>query len=165
MKQKRFFWNSLLFLWSITGNLIYGSSAFSKSSLNIWKFFVHVLLKPNLENFKHYFASVWDECNCVVDWTFFGIAFFGIAMKTGLFQSCGQCGVFHISKGCSYFLISIWGWMTGKRKKKVKEEKNCFEKCEKGKASFISKMKRHRNWGKKVWGGCWRTVFYDLIFY
>ena len=40
------------------GNLISGSSAFSKSSLNIWKFTVHVLLKPSLENFEHYFASV-----------------------------------------------------------------------------------------------------------
>ena len=41
------------------GNLISGSSAFSKSSLNIWKFTVHVLLKPGLENFEHYFARVW----------------------------------------------------------------------------------------------------------
>ena len=57
------------------GNLISGSSAFSKSSLNIWKFTVHVLLKARLENFEHYFASVWDECNCGVVWTFFGIAF------------------------------------------------------------------------------------------
>ena len=40
------------------GNLISGTSAFSKSSLNIWKFTVHVLLKPGLENFEHYFASV-----------------------------------------------------------------------------------------------------------
>ena len=40
------------------GNLISGSFAFSKSSLNIWKFMVHVLLKPGLENFEHYFASV-----------------------------------------------------------------------------------------------------------
>ena len=40
------------------GNLISGSSAFSKSSLNIWKFMVHVLLKPGLENFEHYFASM-----------------------------------------------------------------------------------------------------------
>ena len=39
-------------------NLISGSSAFSKSSLNIWKFMVHVLLKPGLDNFEHYFASV-----------------------------------------------------------------------------------------------------------
>ena len=57
------------------GNLIAGSSAFSKSSLNIWELTVHVLLKPGLENFEHYFTSVWDECNCAVVWTFFGIAF------------------------------------------------------------------------------------------
>ena len=48
------------------GNLISGSSAFSKYSLNIWKFMVHVLMKPGSENFEHYFTSVWDECNCVV---------------------------------------------------------------------------------------------------
>ena len=40
------------------GNLISDSSAFSKSSLNIWKFTVHILLKPGLENFEHYFTSV-----------------------------------------------------------------------------------------------------------
>ena len=57
------------------GNLTSGSSAFSKTSLNIWKFKVHVLLKPGLENFEHYFTSVWDECNCVVVWAFFEIAF------------------------------------------------------------------------------------------
>ena len=57
------------------GNLISGSSAFSKSSLNIWKFMVHVWLKPGFENFEHYFASVWDECNCAVVWWLFGIAF------------------------------------------------------------------------------------------
>ena len=45
-------------------NLISGSSAFSKSSLNICKFTVHVLFKPGLENFEHYFATIWDECNC-----------------------------------------------------------------------------------------------------
>ena len=49
--------------------------SFSKSSLNIGKFTVHILLKPGLENFEPYFASVWDECNCVVVWAFFGIAF------------------------------------------------------------------------------------------
>ena len=67
------------------GNLISGSSAFSKSRLNIWKFMVHVLLKHGLENFKHYFASVWDECNCALVWAFFGIAF-GIGMKTDFFH-------------------------------------------------------------------------------
>ena len=43
------------------GNWISGSSALSKNSLNIWKFMVHVLLKPGLENFEHYFASMWDN--------------------------------------------------------------------------------------------------------
>ena len=57
------------------GNLISGSTAFSKSSLNIWKFTVHILLKPGSENFEHYFTSVWDECYCAVVWAFFGIAF------------------------------------------------------------------------------------------
>ena len=57
------------------GNLIFDSSAFSKSSLYIWKFMVHILLKPGLENFEHYFGSMWDECNCAVVWAFFGIAF------------------------------------------------------------------------------------------
>ena len=42
------------------GSLISGSTAFSKYNLNIWKSSVHVLLKPGLENFEHYFASVWD---------------------------------------------------------------------------------------------------------
>ena len=46
------------------GNLISGSSAFTKSSLNMWKFTVHILLKPGLENFEHYFASMRDECDC-----------------------------------------------------------------------------------------------------
>ena len=57
------------------GNLISGSFAFSKSSLNVWKFTVHVLLRPGLENFEHYFTSMWDECNCAVVWALFGIAF------------------------------------------------------------------------------------------
>ena len=66
------FFNDLAYV----GNLISGSSAFSKSSLNIWKFIVHALLKPCLENFEYYFASMWNECNCAVVWTFFGIALF-----------------------------------------------------------------------------------------
>ena len=67
------------------GNLISGSSAFSKSSLNIWKFSVHVLLKPGLENFEHYFVSVRDKCNLLA------LPVFGIGMKTDLFQYCGHC--------------------------------------------------------------------------
>ena len=55
------------------GNLISGSSAFSNVGLNIWKILVNVLLKPCLENFEHYFPSMWDERSCEV--VFFGIAF------------------------------------------------------------------------------------------
>ena len=48
------------------GNLISGSSAVSKTSLNIWKFMVYLLLKHSLENFEHYFTSMLDEWNCTV---------------------------------------------------------------------------------------------------
>ena len=48
------------------GNLVSDSSALSKTNLNIWKFTVHILLKPGLGNFELYFTSMWDECNCVV---------------------------------------------------------------------------------------------------
>ena len=94
-------------------NLTSGSLAFSKTNLNIWKFTIHVLLKPDLENFEHYFTSVWDEYNCAAVWAFFGIAFFGIGMKTDLFQSCGHCWVFRICwhVECSAFTASsfrIW---------------------------------------------------------
>ena len=57
------------------GNLTLGYSDFSKSILNIWMFTVYVLFKHGLENFEHYFAIVWDECNCAIVWAFFGIAF------------------------------------------------------------------------------------------
>ena len=74
----------LLFVWSSgCWQIDLCSSAFSKSSLNIWKFLVHILLKPNFENFEHYFASMWNECNYAVVWAFefFAIAFFGTGMK------------------------------------------------------------------------------------
>ena len=102
------------------GNLICGSSAFSKSSSNIWneKFLFHILLKPGLENFEHCIASVWDDCNCAVVSVFFGISFFGTEMKTELFQSCGHCYVFQISwhVECSTFTalsFRIWNSSTG----------------------------------------------------
>ena len=56
------------------GNLISGYSAFSKTSLYISKFSVHILLKPSLKVFEYYLASMWNECNYVVVWTVFGIA-------------------------------------------------------------------------------------------
>ena len=95
------------------GNLFFGSSVFSKTSLNIWKFMVHVLLKPGLENFEHYFASEWDECNCAVVCAFFGIAFLWDWNEnwpfSWVFQIC-----WHIE--CSTFTASsfrIWNSSTG----------------------------------------------------
>ena len=55
-------------------NLISGFAAFSESSLCIWKFLVHILFKPSLKDFERYLASMWNECNCMAVWTFFGIA-------------------------------------------------------------------------------------------
>ena len=57
------------------GNLISGSSAFCKPSLSIWKFSVHILVKPSFKDFEHNFPNMWNECNCMVVWLFFGIAF------------------------------------------------------------------------------------------
>ena len=106
-----------MFLWTYiffydpmgVGNLIFDSSAFSKSSLNTWKLLVHILLKPGLENFENNFASIWDKYNCAVQlnilWHCF---FFGIGMKPDLSQSCGHCWAFqtcwHIK--CSTFTAS-----------------------------------------------------------
>ena len=100
------------------GNLISGSSAFSKTSLNIWKFTVHALLKPGLENFEHYFASVWDEHNCAVIWTFFGIALFWDWNENWPFPVLGHWWVFQIRWHieCSTFTASsfgIWNSSTG----------------------------------------------------
>ena len=65
------------------GYLISGSAAFSKTTFNIWKFTVHVLLKPGLENFELYFTSMWDDCKCVVFWAFFGLSFLWDWMTSG----------------------------------------------------------------------------------
>ena len=98
--------------------LISGSSVFSKFSLYIWKFLVHAVLKPDLENFEHYFASVWDECNCVVVWTFSSIAFLWYWNEKWPFPACDHCWVFqlcwHIE--CSTLTASsfrIWNSLTG----------------------------------------------------
>ena len=78
------------------GSLISGSSAFSKSSLNIWKFMFHVLLKPGLKDFEYYFVSVWMSAIVRYFEHSLALPFFGIGMKTDLFQSCGHCWVFWI---------------------------------------------------------------------
>ena len=58
------------------GNLI-SSSSFSKSNLNIWKFFVCIMLKPSMQDFKHDLPSMGDECNCPMASTFFTTTLFG----------------------------------------------------------------------------------------
>ena len=63
------------------GNLISGSSVFSKSSLYIWKFSVYTLLKHSLNNFEYYIASMWNKWNSEVVWTFFGIVQNTVAAK------------------------------------------------------------------------------------
>ena len=114
-----FFWNSRFFDDPADiGNLISGSSAFSKTSLSIWKFTLHILLKPGLENFEHYFTSMWDEWNCALVWAFFGIAFLRDWNENSLFQSCGHCWIFQIYWyiECSAFTASsfrIWNSSTG----------------------------------------------------
>ena len=96
--EEMFFCDFLLFYDPVVvSNLISGSSAFSKSNLNIWKFTVHVLLKPGWENFKHYFASVWHECNCAVVWAFFGIAFLWDWNENWPFESWSHCWVFQFA--------------------------------------------------------------------
>ena len=98
------------------GNLISGSSAFSKTSLNIWKFTVHVLLKPGLENFEHYFTSMWDEYNCAVVWAFFGIVFLWDWNENWPFS--GHCCIFQICwhiecNTCTASSFRIWKSSTG----------------------------------------------------
>ena len=93
-----FFRNFLVFSYDPTdfGNLTSGSFAFSKSSLNIWKFLVHVLLKPSLENFEHSFTSLWDECICAEVWIFFGVALLCDWNENGLFSVLWPLWVFQI---------------------------------------------------------------------
>ena len=59
------------------GNLISGSPAFSKPSLDVWKFLVRIMLKPSKQDFKHDLTSMEDECNCPMVSTFFGTTLFG----------------------------------------------------------------------------------------
>ena len=114
-----FFWNFLAFstiqqmlaTWSLV------PLPLLDSSLYIWKFSVQELLKPSLKYFKHNLTiyilyitltCMWNERNCEVVWIFCGIAFFGIEMKTDLFQSWGHWWVFQICWHieCSTFTAS-----------------------------------------------------------
>ena len=78
------------------GNLISRSSAFSKSSLYIWTFSIHILLKPSLKDFEHYLAGMYNECNCAEVWTFFGIDLLWDWNENWPFPTCRHCWVFQI---------------------------------------------------------------------
>ena len=114
------FWNSLAFLmvqqilaiWSLVPLPFLNPAWTSRSS---WFMYCWSLAWRILDIF---FASVWDEFNCVVVWTFFCMPFFGIGMKTDLFQFCGHCWVFQICWHieCNSFIASsfrIWNSSTG----------------------------------------------------
>ena len=94
MKQNSLEFPCFLYDSMNASNLISGSSA--SSSLCIWKFLVHVLLKPSLKDLEHNLASIWNVYNCMAVWTFLALPFFGIRIKTDLFQVCGHCWVFQI---------------------------------------------------------------------
>ena len=113
-----FFWNSLAFsmiqrmlpIWSLVP-LPFLKPAWTSGSFQfIYRWSVA------WKNLKHYFPSMWNECNCVVVWTFFGIAF-GIGIKTDLFQSCVHCWVFQICwhiecSTCTASSFRIWNSST-----------------------------------------------------
>ena len=105
--------------WTNVGNLISDSSAFSKPSLYIKKFSVHILLKPNLKDFEHNLAGLQNECSCMILWIFFDTAvLWDWNGNTDLFQSCGHCWVFQTfwHTACSTFTTSsfrIWNSSVG----------------------------------------------------
>ena len=105
------------------GNLISNSSALSKSSLNIWKFLAHILLETNLKDFKHYFGSVGNECNCAIVWAFFGIAFLWDRNENWPFPVLWPLLSFPN-------LLAYWVHMVEdslkKKKTKKKTQKNCW---------------------------------------
>ena len=100
------------------GGMVSGSSAFSKSSVYIWKFSVQVLLKMSLKDFEHYLASMWNEHNWQQSEHSLALSFFGTGMKTDLFQSYVHCWVFQICwhTECSTLIASsfrIWNSSAG----------------------------------------------------
>ena len=106
-----FFWNSLAF--SMIQRMLGIWSLVLLPFVNpvcTWKFSVHILLKPSLKDFEHYLDSMWNECNCAVFEHSLTLPFFGIGMKTDLFQSCGHCWVFQISWyiECSILIASYF---------------------------------------------------------
>ena len=103
-----FFWNSIAF-------------SMIQQMLEIWSLVPLPFLNPAWTSgnsqfmycwslpwriFEHYFASMWDECNCAVVWTFLALPFFGTGMKTDLFLSCGPCWIFQICWHIEYSTLA-----------------------------------------------------------
>ena len=113
MKQKwMFFLEFSCFLHDPTdiGNLISVFSASSKPSLYIWKFSVHVLLKPNLKDFEHNLASMWKKCNCMVIWSLVPLPFLNPACTDFIY--CWKFSVCVLLKpnlkDFEHYLASMW---------------------------------------------------------
>ena len=87
-------------------NLISGSFDFSKPSLYIWEFSVHVLLKPSLKDFEHNLTSMWNEHNCTVVWTFFGNALLWDWNENLLLQFYVHCWGFQICWHTEYSTLT-----------------------------------------------------------
>ena len=94
-QMKMFFWDSLAF--SMIQWMLAIWSLVPQTSLYIWMFSVHVLLKLSLKDFEHYLASKWDEHSCMLGSTFFEIVFLLDWLKTDLFLHCGHYWVFQIA--------------------------------------------------------------------
>ena len=87
----------LIFQWSKwCWHLISGSSAFSKTSLKIWSFLVHILLRPSMKAFEHDLDRMWNKYKCMVVWTFFGIVLLWDWNENWPFESCGHYWIFQI---------------------------------------------------------------------
>ena len=82
------------------------------SSLNIWKFLIHVLLKTSLENFEISFASMWNEYTCVVVWTFFGIAFLLDWNENCVSLYCTAKWIRHMYTYIYIYLLSFLDFLT-----------------------------------------------------
>ena len=123
------------------GILISDSSAISKSSLTISKFSVYILLKPSLKDFEHNLAGMRNECDCMIIWTFFGIAFLWDWDEKWPFPVLGHCCVFqiHWHNECSTLMASFLrflnssaisnSWKRGWNKLRVEHWNICIVIC------------------------------------
>ena len=156
-----FFWNSLAFL-MIQQMLSFWSLVPlpSKSSLNVWTFLVHILLKPSLENFELYLASMWDKCKCEIIWTFFGIAF--------LVQFCGHCWVFQIFRHIECRTFTALSFRIQNSSTGIPSSPLAFFKVMPPKANltFHSRMSGSRWVITALWlSGSWRSFLYSSSVY